>query len=180
MEIDYEIGPEDMVDYNWHIYSSPARRKRRLTKLLTVTSLLALLGLILLESPNPGFVQLGIMSLGAAGTLLLLGLFLAPIAIRRQMVQFFGHGKPSAIYGWRRISIDPERIMQEAEFMLTVWKWPAVERIEVSSHLVLFFIDQAMALIVPRSAFADEATLLAFVETAERFQRAVQRPAAAI
>jgi hypothetical protein len=180
MEIEYDIGPQDMIDFNWHVYSSPARRKQRMTKLITFTALIAIPGLVLLDSQDPAVAFLGEMMLIGAGMIFATSLLLTPVLVRRQFAQYFPTDKPSALYGWRRMTMDSERVMQEGEFMVAGWKWPAVERIEVSNRLLLFFIAQSAALIVPRRAFADEAVLLTFVETAERFQRSVQRPAATI
>jgi hypothetical protein len=173
MEVDYDIGPQDMVDFNWHIYSSPARRKQRMMKVITVTSLIALPGLILLDAGD----HLGPMLLCAAAVFCALSLVLTPILIRRQIAQHFPPEKNSAIYGWRRMTIDSERIMQQGELIVAGYKWAAVERIEISDRQVLFFIAQSAALVIPRRAFRDETALRSFVEEAQRFNRAA-RPAA--
>jgi hypothetical protein len=114
--------------------------------------------------------------IAGAIVILVLGLVLAPLIMRRQIAQSFPKDRSAAIYGWRRMTIDQARILQETELIVTGCKWQAVERIEVSSHLLLFYIAQSAALIVPRRAFTTEAALQEFVDAAERYRKAADGP----
>ena len=176
MEIAYDIGPDDLIEYNLYLHMTPARRSERLKKSLGFSALVALPAIMLLDSPDRTMFAVACGLLAIAVITPLLTVFNTRGRLRRHFVRYFPRGENSALYGWRRMTIDAERILQEGELMVAGWKWPAVERIVVTDHLVLFFIAQSAALMVPRRAFADEAALRQFVETAERFHRAARRP----
>lgn len=58
--------------------------------------------------------------------------------------------------------------------------WSAVSRIDMLGEHAIFTVVERGYLILPRRAFADEASFLAFVERAKRYQEAAQKSPAAL
>ena len=171
MEIEYDIAPEDLIEYNLHIQMAPARRRERLSRTLGFSAMVAIPGVLLLDSQDRTLFAVACGLLAMAVITPLLTVANSRSRLRRHFIRYFPKGENSALYGWRRMTIDAERILQVGELMVAGWKWPAVERIEVTDRLVLFFVAQSAALLIPRRAFADEGCLRQFIETAERFHR---------
>lgn len=172
MEIEYEVLPEDLIEYNITLQLTPARRRKRLKGILRFSLLIGVCGLVIILSGEPTKFQWGVAFLVLA---VIVPVFSLPLFgrqfMRRKLIQFFPANAKGAIYGWRKTTIDADRILQMGEFMVAGWKWPAVERIEASEHSVLFFISDAVALFVPRRAFASEANVQEFIAAAERFRQ---------
>ena len=86
MEIAYDVDRVDLIDYNMHIFMQPARRRERLLKSLSFSAVMAVPGLILLDSQLPG---LGCIMFVVAATIPLLTAFVVPRNVRRQLSRLY-------------------------------------------------------------------------------------------
>lgn len=73
--------------------------------------------------------------------------------------------------GWIRLSLSPAGIQQSAEHFESLWRWTAIERIEVAEELILFHLGAVQVLLVPKRAFQDEGHVRTFLDAARRFHR---------
>ena len=171
MEIEFKLEREDLVDLNLHvIVTQPGRRTIiRIGVLIIATAMFA--SPFLFDRGRGGPVLCAV----SASLLLLILLLNTHKALRaqarRSVVQTESTGAYKRLYDLTRLRLDPEGLVRTDSLNVSAWKWPAIERIDVTDGLILFCLGPKYFVVVPRRAFADEAALNEFVETACRYHR---------
>ncbi len=174
MEVEYYITPEDASAFwRYHQENSPALRRSRFQTSIVVALMSGALILILRRSSEPGVI---VEALIFATIGFLFVRFMAPaisqplntLSMRRAMAE----GKNRAVFGKRRLILQPEGMTTISDVEASQLKWIGVERIAVADRYAYFYTSANAAIPVPRSAFRDDQEFNQFVETARRYHLA--------
>jgi len=100
--------------------------------------------------------------------LLLAIVSLAPaIATRRRMLRM-QVSDSSPMLGPTTLIIEDNGLVIERKLMRTKYLWPAFQGVEMARNTLILPIDNGMGLIIPPSAFSDEAARYAFAATVSK------------
>jgi hypothetical protein len=95
--------------------------------------------------------------------------------LRRRVLRAASTGLSWGYLGPHVFTLGPEGVADETRFARMTTIWAGIERIDTSPRHVLFHTGPEAAFLVPKTAFADEAAIAAFIDTAEQLRR--QAPA---
>jgi hypothetical protein len=103
--------------------------------------------------------------------LLLAIVALAPaIATRRRMLRM-QVSDSSPMLGPTTLTIESDGLLIERKLMHTKYLWPAFQGVEMAKNIMILPIDNGMGLIIPPSAFSDQAARYAFAaDVSKRIQ----------
>ena len=180
MEIEYELMSEDLLAYQrYHRRNPPEpRRGGGLTNafLWVFVGMLALSAMLLtIGSDNRVATSylLVIPYVGLGAALALAGMVLyARLMQPRLLMRTLKQGRNAEkVLGWRRLSIDAEGVRSTSEFASSLYLWHGIDRIGSTPDHAFFYISTATAVVVPRTAFADDRAFKEFVDAARRYYR---------
>jgi hypothetical protein len=177
MDITYEIDVNNVTDFNIYTldhlpYGKKIITNARLSYIL-VAALSLIIGLILFFSDEWFSVYFFIMSLA-----IIAGMFFIKSQYKNNLVKrvkkLYGSniGKNSYI-GKHSLSITPETIKDIHESSESTVRWDIIYGIGTTNDNIFIVLNPSTsAFIVPRKAFADEASFTLFAETAKQYHQA--------
>jgi hypothetical protein len=174
MEVEYEIDRDDLIAFRLHVLSKSQAFRRGNFFVLPMLAIICAVIRLSKHDMNVG------EAFGLLAMALLVGLVAAVVLVRIKLpLARLGFvrslkSRPELLKLCRRhrATIDPDHFTIATDESSTRQKWSAIERIETLDRSIAFFITSNTAYIIPRRAFADEATERQFTETAERYRHA--------
>lgn len=179
LRVDYELTLDDLVEFNFYHFNHSAAYRRRLWLMRILALTVALV------------VTLGLFAgvrdwTGALAFLLVPGIFVIFLvyatlpsrrkaSLRSTLEGMFREGRNANLFSLHRVWISPTGIRRISRYTDTTYQWPVVEKIVATEQGVYIYDSAASAILVPRSAFADQGDFDRFVETARQFWQAAER-----
>ena len=66
----------------------------------------------------------------------------------------------------QNVTVDPHQLRFASTYIETILRWPAVIELTEHKHILVLWIEPSHGFVIPRSAFADEAAAMAFIDFA--------------
>jgi hypothetical protein len=180
LRVDYHLTLEDLVEFNFYHQSnsSPMRRRMWFIRGLGLAGI-AFGGLwtwlTMTRQADMGMAGAIAIVVGSAVFLVASTASRRRANLRKLLEGMFREGRNENLFGLHRAWVSPRGIRRISRFVDATFQWQAVEKIAASPHAVYIYDSAASAIIVPRSAFGDEAEFQRFLETAQKFWRQAVR-----
>lgn len=173
MTVRFDFTKDDLVTFCMYHYSKSGtvRRQKWLGLFSCIALWLSFWGLLgILSQASEEKAPLLWPAFGATPLLAGVYLFYLRSARRRILEGMFAEGKNRGLLGPKEITLTPVEITAAGDLRSTTIRWKGVERIVETDTQVLIYCGALDAVVVPRRAFASDADLAAWVETASRYQ----------
>jgi hypothetical protein len=159
MEVEYELTPDDLYDFQWRAaFDSP--RSRRSTRKIYIGWFLALLLISLLPAIGPdGFVisRMNFTFLIIAFPLVALAQwFLTRRLMRRALLQLLKEEKPGrGQLGRHKVVLSEDGVVESTAVGESRTSWAGVHRIEQNPQYIFIYTSAVAAHVIPKRAFRD-------------------------
>jgi hypothetical protein len=177
IQVDFELNIKDILAYKIFSYDHyiPIIKSRRIMRRVTLLAFLVeiLIAVILYLVYNPTQLLLVIIIILIAIFTFLWGLF-SPWIIKRATIRAIlgGYDKSlNGLIGKHTLAITYEAITDRSDFGELTIRWQAIDQLESAEQYVFIYPQTAIPLIIPKKAFADDASFRNFFETAKAFQQ---------
>lgn len=163
MELHYQIEKQDYIDFNLNYFTNNAVVQRSIKITRIATAVIVILGGTALMS---WLKTLSVLSVAVYVALAAVCFFGTPWYMKRKVVKnvdrILKNAKNKQLCGAKTMTLNEEDFVLDGENEHTTYRYEAVQRTASDAGHYYIFVDEFAALIVPFSAFADEAQRQAF------------------
>jgi len=176
--VEFELQVEDLVSFQIHHWkTTPALRRQRLLQRYFSPAVLLAIGCTIFAFDRG---DAGILFLIMFAAIALVIAFYSREANWRRLMdrnlrKFYAQGKNRNLFGWHRVTIDAVGYHGKSQYSESIFRWPAIERVDVAPQHVLIYLSSAYSVLIPKLAFRDQGQLDAFVEAARRYHREAEQ-----
>ncbi len=161
-ELSYELNVDDIAAFTlFHQGNSPSSRRGVTIARIAIPVLWLLVALV---APTP--IQKGLWVLGA-----LLWFALAPafhrLAIARRVRKLYREGNQKPNLGPVRLVLTAEGLHEKTEHTEARYDSATLRQVALGKEHIYLYVGPISALVIPKSAFADESEMESFVREAE-------------
>ncbi|MDO8717284.1 MAG: YcxB family protein [Dehalococcoidales bacterium] len=174
-EVGYKLDFNDvMAFYSFHFEQSPqlGRTRRLLRRVLLLVLSTQLVGIITILLAFGTQYKLIILALGALSALTILYYIASPalsrMVLRREVMAKYGQ-RENELTGKHEVKVTPNAVFDFTFLGESRTPWDAIDYVATTDQYLFLFVRGANPHIIPRRAFADEATFRQFSEVAKAY-----------
>jgi hypothetical protein len=170
MQVDYQIGLDDIGAFSLHHARTSKLSKRRLLS----TQIMGVFSTIILSMVWPGWDNVDrIVFFVLIALLWLVGYpFYYRWAIKRNIQKIYSQTESRNVIGEHTIAIEPEYVTERSPVGESRTAWSGIEKIQSDEQYIYIYVGPLNAFVIPKRAFKSGEESEAFLQQAQAYRLA--------
>jgi hypothetical protein len=170
MQVDYQIGLDDIGAFSLHHARTSKLSRRRLRS----TQILGIFSLVVLVMVWPGWDNVDrIVFFIVMALFWLVGYpFYYRWAIKRNIRKIYSQTESRNVIGEHTIAIEPEYVIEKSPIGESRTAWSGIEKIQSDGQYIYVYVGPLYAFVIPKRAFKTGEDAEAFLQQAQAYRLA--------